>query len=105
MFRREVGAPAENNSTETRISLSGWIILEENIHLYSKIISVLLKNNFFSGRKCHFYLVLVRLAENLPGLALSALQCTNSLSCEEVCAQNQGRLSHCHQHSEPGSLL
>lgn len=59
MFRREVGASAENNSTETRISLSGWTILEENIHIFSKIIRVLLKNDFFSGRKCHFYLVLV----------------------------------------------
>jgi len=38
---------AEVNSTETRISLDVWKILEENIHLLSKIISVFLKNNFF----------------------------------------------------------
>lgn len=55
-----------------QISPSGWTILEENIHLFSKIICVLLKNNVFSGRIYHFYLVLACLAENLPGLALPA---------------------------------
>lgn len=43
----ELRAQAEADNTETRIPLGGWKILEENIHLFAKIISVLLKNNLF----------------------------------------------------------
>lgn len=114
MFRRgQVGASAESNSTETRISLSGWMILEENIHVFSKIIRVLPKNNFFSGRKYHCYLVLVCLAENLPSFTSSSFTMYKQLKLlrrlwkveQQVCAQNCDRVSHCHQHSEPGRLL
>lgn len=45
--RGELGAQAETDSRETRIPLGRWKILEENIHLFAKIISVLLKNNLF----------------------------------------------------------
>lgn len=45
--RGELGALHDADSTEKRISLGGWKILEENIHLFSNIISVLLKNDFF----------------------------------------------------------